>query len=231
MSEPIPVSQTQVAESNFFSQVYLWMSAGLFISAFASFFVLASPSLLQAIVTKPLLFWGLAIAELVLVMWLSAAIFKLSALAAAAMFCVYSFLNGMTLSVIFLAYTGASVLTTFAATAGTFIFFSVYGFMTKADLTRVGQLAMMGLFGIIIGSLINLFVHSNAMMWVMTYVGIAVFLGLIAYDTQVLKTIYAQGFESRESQSKLALLGALRLYLDFINLFLMLLRIFGRQRD
>jgi FtsH-binding integral membrane protein len=132
------------------------------------------------------------------------------------MFCLYSFLNGLTLTPIFLIYTGASVMTTFAVTAGTFLFFSFYGMTTKKDLTSVGSLAMMGLIGVIIASIVNIFLKSTALMWVMTFVGIGVFLGLIAYDTQKLKSL---------------LMGALALYLDFINLFILLLRVFGKQKN
>jgi hypothetical protein len=220
-----------LSESSFFSQVYLWMSGGLFLSGLGAIFTLANPPLLQAVITNPILLIGLLIAELVLVVVLSAAIWKLSVPAAMGLYCLYSVLNGVTLSYIFLIYTGASIAATFAITAGTFLIFSVYGFATKANLASVGQIAFMGLIGIILASLVNLFLKNPAVYWAITYIGIAVFLALIAYDTQKLKLIHERGFETHEAQSKLAVLGALTLYLDFINLFLLLLRIFGRRRD
>ncbi|MGH7198834.1 MAG: Bax inhibitor-1/YccA family protein [Candidatus Omnitrophota bacterium] len=223
--------QDRVAESNFISQVYLWMAAGLFLSAFASFALMTQPALLKTIFTNPVLFFGIIIAELGLVIWLSAAALKMSDSLATLLFCGYSVLNGVTLTAVFLAYTGVSVLSTFAITAGTFLFFSIYGATTKKDLTTVGSLAMMGLIGIIIASLVNIFLKSPAVMWVTTFIGIAVFLGLIAYDTQKLKAIHAMGFQNAEMQKKVAILGALTLYLDFINLFLLLLRIFGKRRE
>ncbi len=222
--------QDRVAESNFISQVYLWMAIGLGLSAFASFALMTQPALLKAIFTNPVLFFGIIIAELGLVIWLSAAALKMSDTLATLLFCGYSVLNGVTLTAVFLAYTGVSVLTTFAITAGTFLFFSVYGATTKKDLTSIGNLAMMGLIGVIIASVVNIFLKSPAVMWISTFIGIAVFLGLIAYDTQKLKAIHAMGFQNAEAQKKGAILGALRLYLDFINLFLLLLRVFGKRR-
>ena len=231
MSQPMEFSESRVAESSFFSQVYMWMAGGLFMSAAGAFYVLANPALLRAIFTNQALFIGLIVAELALVIGLSMAIHRITAGMAMALFSVYSILNGVTLSSIFIIYTGASVVTTFAITAGTFAFFSVYGAATKADLTSVGQISFMGLIGIIIASFVNLFLKSPAMTWVITYIGIAVFLGLIAYDTQKLKAIGQQGWMSPAERSKLAVMGALTLYLDFINLFLLLLRLFGRRRD
>ena len=224
-------SETQISESNFLSKVYLWMSVGLFLSAAASLWLLAQPDLLKLIFTNSLLFVGIIVVEFALVIWLSAAALKMSSGLATALFCVYSFLNGITLTSVLLIYTGVSVLSTFAITAGTFLFFSVYGATTKKDLTSVGGLAMMGLIGVIIASVVNIFLKSPALVWITTFVGVAVFLGLIAYDTQKLKAIHAMGFEGQDTQKKVAILGALTLYLDFINLFLLLLRIFGRRRN
>ena len=223
-------SGTQVSESNFISKVYLWMSFGLFLSAAASFWLLAQPDLLKLVFTNSLLFIGIIVAEFALVIWLSAAALKMSPGLATGLFCAYSFLNGITLTSVLLVYTGVSVLSTFAITATTFLFFSVYGATTKKDLTSIGGLAMMGLIGVIIASLVNLFLKSPTLVWITTFVGIAVFLGLIAYDTQKLKALHAMGFESEEMKKKLSILGALTLYLDFINLFLLLLRLFGRRR-
>ena len=224
-------SETRVSESNFLSKVYLWMSLGLFLSAAASLWLLTQPDLLKAIFTNSLLFIGIIVVEFALVIWLSAAALKMSSGLAITLFGVYSFLNGITLTSVLLVYTGVSVLSTFAITAGTFFFFSAYGATTKKDLTCVGGLAVMGLIGVIIASVVNIFLKSPALVWITTFVGIAVFLGLIAYDTQKLKAIHAMGFEGQDMQKKVAVLGALTLYLDFINLFLLLLRLFGRRRD
>lgn len=225
------VSQVQASESNFISRVYLWMALGLAASAAGSVFLLSQPALLRAILTNGMLLFGLLIAEIGLVIWLSAGLMRMSPTTAASVFFGYSFLNGITLTPILLIYTGASVFTTFAITAGTFFFFSLYGLTTKKDLTSLGGLAMMGLIGIVIASLVNLFLKSSGLYWVITFVGVAVFMGLVAYDTQQLKAMHAMGFGDDAAKRRLTVLGALRLYLDFINLFLMLLRLFGRQRN
>lgn len=227
----LTVSQTQVSESNFISKVYLWMSLGLLCSAAASLWMLSQPELLKALFTNRLLLIGLVVVEVGLVIWLSAAAMRLSPAAASALFLAYSFLNGVTLCSIFLVYTGGSIVQTFAITAGTFFFFSLYGMTTKKDLTGVGGIAMMGLIGIVIASVVNIFLKSSGLMWVTTFIGIAVFLALIAYDTQKLKAMHAAAAQDADTGKKLAVLGALALYLDFINLFLLLLRIFGRHRD
>lgn len=224
-------SQAQVSESNFISKVYLWMSLGLMVSAAGSLWILSQPVLLKAIFTNNLILFGLIGAELGLVIWLSAAIRSMGEGLAKGLFLGYSFLNGVTLASIFLVYTGASIVTTFAITAGTFFFFSLYGITTKKDLTGVGNLAFMGLIGIILASVVNIFLKSSGLMWATTFIGIAVFLGLIAYDTQKLKALHAAGFENAEMEKKLAIMGALTLYLDFINLFILLLRIFGKRRN
>lgn len=207
------------------------MSFGLMISAAASFWLLSQPTISHAVLTNKLIFFGLIVAELGLVVWLSAAIRSMGAGLAKGLFLGYSFLNGLTLASIFYVYTLPSITTTFAITAGTFFFFALYGATTKKDLTGVGSLAMMGLIGIILASLVNIFLKSPALMWATTFIGIAVFLGLIAYDTQKLKAIHAAGFASPEMEKKIAIMGALTLYLDFINLFILLLRIFGKRRN
>ena len=227
----ITLTQAQVSESNFISKVFMWMSLGLIVSAGASLFMLSQPELLKIVFTNKMVFIGLIVVEIGLVIWLSAAAMRLSAATGLVMFLVYSFLNGVTLSSIFLIYTGGSIATTFVITAGTFFFFSMYGLTTKKDLTGVGGLAMMGLIGVIIASVVNIFLKSSGLMWVVTFVGIAVFLALIAYDTQKLKAMHAMAANDEETGKKLSVLGALALYLDFINLFLLLLRIFGRGRN
>ncbi len=224
-------SGSQVSESNFISRVYWWMAIGLGVSAMASYWLMLQPALLKTIFVNPVLMIVLVVAELGLVIWLSAAAMRMSVPLATSVFLVYSFLNGITFTPILLIYTSVSVYSTFAITAGTFLFFSVYGMTTKKDLTSIGSLMMMGLVGIIIASIVNIFLKSPVLYWISTFVGIAVFMGLIAWDTQKLKGIHAMGFENEEMQKKVAILGALTLYLDFINLFIMLLRIFGKRRD
>ena len=224
-------ARSEASVSSFLSRVFLWMALGLAVSAAGSWWLLAQPALLMAVVKSPWIFFGLVIAELVLVFWLSAAAMTMGTGLATFLFFAYSFLNGVTLSPLFLVYTGASVLTTFAVTSGTFFFFSLYGLTTKKDLTSLGGLFMMGLIGVILASLVNMFLKSSGLDWAITFVAIAVFLGLIAYDTQKLKRIHAMGFENAENEKRLVILGALALYLDFINLFIQLLRIFGKQRD
>ncbi len=224
-------SSSEASVSSFLSKVFMWMAAGLVVSALGSFWLMAQPGLLKTVLGNQWIFFGLIIAELGLVIWLSAAIRSLSAGVATLIFLVYSFLNGITLTPIFLIYTGTSILSTFAVTAGTFFFFSLYGLTTKKDLTSMGGLMVMGLFGVIIASVVNIFLKSPVLYWIATYVGVAVFLGLIAWDTQKLKMIHALGFENSESEKKAAIIGALTLYLDFVNLFIHLLRIFGKRRD
>jgi len=145
-------------------------------------------------------------------------------------FIAFSALMGVSLTPLILYYTTASLVTTFAITAGTFIFFSVYGYTTKKDLTSIGNLCFMALLGMIIASIVNIFMQSTMMYWILTYIGIAVFVGLIAYKTQWLKKLYYAGFAQGDMRGKLAIQGALSLYLSFINLFILLLRIFGRRR-
>jgi FtsH-binding integral membrane protein len=185
----------------------------------------------MTVVKNQWIFFGLVIAELALVIWLSAAAARMGTGLMTGLFFGYSFLNGITLCPIFLVYTGASVLTTFAVTAGTFFFFSLYGLTTKKDLTSMGGLMMMALFGVILASLVNAFLKSSGLDWAITFIAIAVFLGLIAYDTQKLKHIYEAGLGNPDTEKRMVIMGALALYLDFINLFIQLLRIFGKRRD
>ena len=224
-------SGVQTTESGFISKVFLWMACGLGLSAAGSMGLLSQPQLLKTVFTNLWIFYGLIIVQIGLVLWLSAAAQSMSAGLARLVFCIYSLLNGVTLTSVLLVYTGASVLSTFAITAGTFFFFSLYGLTTKKDLTKIGSLAMMALFGVILASIVNIFLKSSGLMWVMTFIGIGIFLVLIAWDTQKLKGMYAMGFQDASAESKMVVIGALALYLDFINLFIMLLRLFGKQRD
>jgi FtsH-binding integral membrane protein len=195
-----------------------------------AFATIRSEALLQFIFGQRFVYFGLILAELGLVVALSAAIHRLSYATAGAMFLIYSGLNGLTLSVILLVYTTASLASTFFITAGTFLAVSLYGYSTRRDLSSLGSLAFMGLIGIIIASIVNFFLKSSMLGWIISYIGVAVFTGLTAYDTQKLKQMHESGMMRGENGAKMALLGALRLYLDFVNLFLMLLRILGNRR-
>jgi FtsH-binding integral membrane protein len=211
--------------SNFMQRVYQWMAMGLALTGLAAFITIGNASLLRFLLQGGM--WLLFIAELILVIWLSASIQKISAQAATIGFLAYSVLNGVTLSSIFLVYTAASISSTFFITAMTFAGVSLYGWATKQDLTSVGSFCGMALWGVIIASIVNIFFHAPAFNWIVSYCGVAIFIGLTAYDTQRLKVIH-QNMERAPEQ--LAIFGALMLYLDFINMFLFLLRIFGRRR-
>jgi len=219
------------ARNEFIRRVYNWMGIGLATTAVVSMFTASSQSMLHFIFGTPMVFYGLIIGELGLVIALSAAINRMQASTAALMFFAYSALNGLTMAAIFLIYTQASIASTFFVTAGTFAAMSVYGYTTKRDLTSFGSFLFMGLIGIILASVVNIFLHSESIYWVVTIGGVIVFVGLTAYDTQKIKEMSSQGFADYETERKGAVLGALRLYLDFINLFLMLLRLFGNRRN
>jgi FtsH-binding integral membrane protein len=225
-TNPRSTTQLVVLENALVRQVYAWMGAGLAITAFMAFVTLSSPALLNAVLGNKLVFYGLMIGELALVFTLSGAINKLSAGAATLIFIAYSALNGVTLSVVALAYTASSITSTFVTTCGMFGAMSLYGYMTKKDLTSWGSFLFMGLIGIVIASLVNIFVGSSAVSWVISGIGVIVFTGLTAYDTWKIKALAAQGTEGL----KPAILGALTLYLDFINLFLMLLNFTGDRK-
>ncbi|OGR22993.1 MAG: hypothetical protein A2277_11790 [Desulfobacterales bacterium RIFOXYA12_FULL_46_15] len=226
-------SSVLVKTNSFIRSVYNWMAIGLALTGFTSYYVAHNESAVQLIFGTPGLLIVLVIAELGFVFFLSARIQKIEASTATALFAVYSVLNGITLSFIFLAYTATSIVSTFIICAITFLGCSVYGMITKKDLTSLGGFMMMGLMGIIIASVVNIFLQSSGMQMIISYVGVIVFIGLTAYDTQKLKSMAvtipdnASGAMIRKG----AIMGALTLYLDFINLFIMLLRIFGNSRD
>jgi len=228
--ESFPVERSLATTNTFFQKVYLWMTAGLAVTALASYLMLSSQSALQFIFGNRMVFFALIIAELGLVIAMSAAINRISAATATLMFLGYSALNGVTFAAIFLLYTHSSIASAFLVTSGTFAAMSVYGYVTKRDLTGFGSFLFMGLIGIIIASVVNLFLHSAMIYWITSYIGVFIFVGLTAYDTQKIKQIGQAGFASEQDQSKATILGALRLYLDFINLFLMLLRVMGNRR-
>lgn len=220
----------QVAQQRFVTKVFWWMCAALLTTAAVSYYVVSSEQLLMTIITNRALFFGLIIAELGIVIAISAALNRLSSMAATGLFFLYAALTGATISVVFVAYTQESIFTTFLITAGTFAAMGIYGYTTKRDLTSVGSLAFMGLIGVIFASILNIFVRSTFLYTVVTYVGVLVFVGLTAYDAQKIKRMGAHLAEGSEAERKGAIIGALALYLDFINLFLLLLRIFGRRR-
>ncbi len=226
-------ARTEVVNA-FMRTVYLWMSLGLALTAGVAWVTANTPAI-QQLFFRPdggvsMLFWGCVIAELGLVVAISAAINKLSGAAATGLFMLYSGLNGLTISFIFIAYTQASIVSAFLTCAGMFGAMSIYGLTTKKDLTSWGSFLFMGLIGIIIASVINIFIGSETMHFVISFIGVIVFTGLTAYDTQQLKTMGETApADDATAVRRGAILGALRLYLDFINLFLMLLRLMGNR--
>ncbi len=224
-------TQVQVRVNAFIRSVYNWMAIGLALTGFVAFYVNNTPALRDLIFGNMILFYGLIIAELALVFTISARVHKMQASTATALFVLYAVLNGATLSFIFIIYTDSSIASTFFVCAATFIACSIYGWTTKRDLTSMGGFMMMGLIGIIIATVVNLFIGSSALHMIIGYIGVLVFIGLTAYDTQHLKTMaVSQPADiGAGAVRKGAILGALKLYLDFINLFLMLLRILGNR--
>ena len=210
-------------------KVYLWMTLALVITGFTAYAVANSSAMINLIYSNSAVIWILFGAELLLVFGLSAAINRLSLTVATLMFVLYSVINGAVLSSIFFAYSIGSIATTFFITAGTFAAMSIYGYFTKADLTSWGKILIMALIGIIIATIVNIFVKSSGLDLIISYAGVLIFVGLTAYDTQKIKLMCQQAPDAGENMQKIALLGALSLYLDFINLFIYLLRIFGRR--
>ena len=221
-------------QSSFINRVFGWMTAGLALTGVIAYFTAAYlETHIEALRKFGNAILILMVIEIVLVIGLSAAVNRISAALATAGFLLYAALNGVTLSVIFLAYTSQSVAATFFVTSGTFGALGLYGWLTKRDLTSIGSLCFMGLLGLIIASIVNMFFHNNTAAMVISWIGVLVFVGLTAYDAQKIKQLaiaVGDGESDEETGSKLAVFGALTLYLDFINLFLYLLRIFGRRR-
>lgn len=214
-----------------FRNVYLWMSMALAITGLTSMVIADSPAIQSMIFGSKWVFYGLLIGELALVWYMSARISSLSFTTATLLFIFYSVLNGATLSVIFMLYTAASIASTFFITAGTFIVMCLFGYFTKKDLSSIGNLCFMALIGIIIASIVNMFLRSEMMYWIISYAGVIIFVGLTAYDTQKIKRLLlSEGTQVNEATQKIALMGALNLYLDFINLFLFLLRLLGNRK-
>lgn len=220
-----------VAQASLFRSVYVWMTLALVITGFTALYVAKSYTLLNLMLQNQMAFWGVLIAELGLVFYMSARINRISFTTATILFIAYSILNGVTMSMLFLIYTMSSIATTFFVTAGTFGAMAVFGYATKKDLTRIGNLCIMGVIGLIIASLVNMFLHNSMMDLIISYVGVLLFVGLTAYDSQKIKQMLSgEDIEVNETTQKIALMGALTLYLDFINLFLYLLRILGDRK-
>lgn len=203
--------------------VYGWMGGGLALTALVSLLTVSTPALLDAILGNRMLFYALMLGELGLVIGISGAINRISASTASMLFLVYAALNGVTMATIFVAYTSSSVASTFLITSCMFGAMSLYGYLTKSDLTSWGSFLFMGLIGVVIASVVNIFLQSSMIYWVVSFCGVIVFTGLTAYDTQKIKNLGNTG-------RKGAILGALTLYLDFINMFLIMLRLFGNRR-
>ena len=211
-------------------KVYVWMTLALVITGITAYGVASSPGVISALYSNQAIMWGLIIAEFALVIGISAAINRLSLATATMLFVLYSAINGVMLSSVFLIYTSSSIASVFFITAGTFAVMAFIGYTTKTDLTSMGKIIMMALIGLIIASLVNVFfVKSSGFDLILSYVGVLIFVGLTAYDSQKIKQMLLEAPDAGEGAQKVALLGALSLYLDFINLFIYLLRILGKR--
>jgi hypothetical protein len=210
-------------------KVYVWMTLALAITGICAYGVATSPSLLQMIYGNSTMIWVLLLAELGLVFYTTARIDRLSLSTATTLFIIYSALNGVTLSSIFVVYSMTSIAKVFFITAGTFAAMALYGYTTKTDLSRIGNILFMALIGLVIATVVNIFLKSAMFDLILSYVGVAIFVGLTAWDSQKIKRMLAMQTDMGEVAQKYALMGALTLYLDFINLFLYLLRIFGNR--
>lgn len=224
----ISSTQTQSVVGAFMTKVYSWMTLALFITGIVAMYVASSEQLLSIVFGTKYMFMGLIIAQLGVVWYLSARVSKLSYTTAIIMFIFYSVLSGITLSSIFIIYTASSIASTFFITAGTFAVMSLAGFFTKKDLSGFGAIMMMGLIGLIIATVVNYFLQSSTLNYIISYAGVMIFVGLTAYDTQKLKVMATQ--LDGEQAKKGSIMGALTLYLDFINLFLYLLRVLGDRK-
>jgi FtsH-binding integral membrane protein len=226
------VAHYELRQRSVLQQVYAWMAGGLTVTGLVALWAYTSGFIANLLVRNQGVFIGLMIAEVALVIGLSWGIGRMSVPVATGAFLLYSALNGLTMAVIFLVYTSGSIGTTFLVTAGMFAGMSLYGYTTKRDLTTVGSFLTMGLIGFFLASLVNFFLKSEALYWLLTYAGILIFIGLTAYDTQKIKKLSAvlDGNSDQTKLRRVVLRGALTLYLDFINLFLLLLRVLGRRR-
>ncbi len=226
------INPAMARERSIIKNVYLWMTGGLALTGVIAYWLAGNQSVMYMLVSNPMLFFGAVIGELILVMFMSRRLMNMSSMAATLSFTAYAALNGVTLSVIFLAYTGATISLAFFTTAAMFGGMSLYAVTTKRELQGMAHYLMMGLIGIIIATIINFFLQSSALYYLISYIGVAVFMGLTAYDTQQIMRMSRQfsGGVDETNYMRLSIMGALKLYLDFINIFLFVLRIFGRRR-
>ena len=224
------VDAVAAEQQRFMVRVYNWMTAGLAITGFMAFYISNNETIMGIIFGNPFMPIVLMIVQIGLVFWLASRVMQMSVSQATGVFMLYAGLTGITFSFIFVVYTSASITSTFLVTAGTFGAMSLYGYTTKKDLTSWGSFLFMGLIGIIIASVVNMFMQSNMMHMIITYAGVLIFVGLTAYDTQKIKEMNILGNEGTDEDTKESIRGALTLYLDFINLFLMLLRLMGDRR-
>jgi FtsH-binding integral membrane protein len=229
MDSRLILNETNAPTQSFISKVYMWMCVGLGITGALAAYVSTNQAIMLSLLSNRLFFYAIIICQFGLVIGLTAGINRMTVGAATLAFLFYAAFSGITLSTIFLVYTTSSIASTFFITAGTFGAMSLYGFVTKKDLTSLGNLCFMALIGLILASIVNIFFHNAMLMWIITYAGILIFVGLTAYDTQKIKNMAASSMDE-ESYAKGAILGALALYLDFINLFIMILRLTGRRR-
>ncbi len=230
MSTSMPGAVTQTDVKSFLLRVYNWMAMGLAITGLTAFAVSSSDTLIELFLLNRIMFFGLIIGQFLLVMAITAAINKMPSIAAVGAFFLYAFLNGLTMAIVFLAYTHASVYSTFLICAMMFASVSILGYITKMDLSKMGSFLFMALIGIIIASVVNIFLANSTLYWIISYAGVLIFVGLTAYDTQKIKQMAYNLDANSEQGKKGAILGALTLYLDFINMFLFLLRILGNRR-
>lgn len=229
-TRPVTEEQTSEMVRRFMLSVYNWMTLGLGLTAVAAFGIGRS-SLVNVILENPMLFWGIIIVQFAVVLGMTFLMKKINSFVAVGLFFVYSLLTGVTFSTLFLVYTESSIFVTFFTCAAMFAGTSVFGYITKIDLSRFGGFLMMGLIGIIIASVVNIFIGSSAIYWISTYAGVLVFVGLTAWDTQKIKNMGMFMDSKSEDGRKASIFGALMLYLDFVNLFLFLLRIMGGRKD
>lgn len=224
----ISIERKKSAQLSVFKKVYIWMSLALCITGLTALIIANNNDIMYSLMQDEAIFWIIIIAEIALVMVIASRIGKMSLTTATILFILYSILNGVSMSLIFIIYTETSIAATFFVTAGTFAAISLYGYITKKDLSSWGSILIMGLIGIVIASVVNMFMASETLYWIISYAGVLVFVGLTAYDTQqIKKALLDPNLEVDENLNKLALFGALKLYLDFINLFLHLLRMIG----
>jgi hypothetical protein len=229
-SRPMSIDAHAAEQQRFMVRVYNWMAAGLAITGFMAFYVSSSPAMMNILFGNPIVPIILIIAQIGLVFWLASRVMQMSVSQATGVFLLYAGLTGVTFSTLFVVYTSASITSTFLVTAGTFGAMSLYGYTTKKDLTSWGSFLFMGLIGLIIASVVNMFMQNSMMSTIISYAGVLIFVGLTAYDTQKIKEMNIIGNEGTDEDTKEAIQGALTLYLDFINLFLMLLRLMGDRR-